>query len=146
MKCIKAKQSDKRISAYNKAVIKKQWTQTALIAVFYLAIRLTFRRKTVKPKFIYGFIALQVITVIMILLMKKMAYIKGANPSVQYAAFSDFYWWFLLVIPVYAVYKIFASVILPILRASTAQNPSPEQVLSKTQQKKQAKRERVKYA
>ena len=40
---------------------------------------------------------------------------------------------------------VIASVILPILRASTAQNPSPDQVLSKTQQKKQARANRVKY-
>jgi len=81
----KAKQSDKRISANNKAVIKRQWTLTAILAVFYLLIRLTFRRDSVQPKFIYGFIALQVVTVIMILLIKKMAYVEGANPSVQYA-------------------------------------------------------------
>ncbi|ORX52151.1 DUF788-domain-containing protein [Piromyces finnis] len=168
-----ANQSDKRISAYNKEVLKKQWMLTIVVAVFYLLIRLTFRRDTIKAKFIYGFIAMQVTTVILILLMKKMAFVKGANPSVQYAgvnfndngnvvsylfdivfifrfvtfttAFSDFYWWFLIVIPLYAVYKIIASVILPILRASTSQNPSPEQVLSKTQQKKQARRENVKY-
>eukprot|EP00833_Pecoramyces_ruminatium_P016460 jgi/Orpsp1_1/1190492/evm.model.d7180000079359.1 len=128
-----AKQSDKKISAYNKTVLKKQYMQFFLIAAFYLIVRCLFRRSSLKPKYIYGFIAVQVVTLIMILLMRKMAVVKGANPSVKYAgvdfnssdhfvsylfdivficrfvtfmtAFSEFYWWFLMVIPAYAIYK-----------------------------------------
>ena len=39
---------------------------------------------------------------------------------------------------------VFASVILPILKSTTAA-PAQEPTLSKTQQKKQARRERVQY-
>ena len=82
---IKAKQSDKKISAYNKTVLQKQYFQLVLIAVFYIVVRCVFRRSSLKPKYVYGFIALQVIMLIMILLMRKMAVVKGANPSVKYA-------------------------------------------------------------
>jgi len=81
----KAKQSDKKISANNKAVLKKQYILLVVVSVFYLLIRLTFRRNSIKAKYIYGFFALQIISLICILIMRKMAIVEGANPSVKYA-------------------------------------------------------------
>jgi len=166
-----ANQSDKKISANNKTILKKQYLIAVVSVVFYLFVKLVFIRDSIKAKFIYGFIALQIVSLICLLIMRKMAIVEGANPSVKYAgvdfgnsnhivsylfdivficrfvtfatAFSDFYWWFLIVIPLYAIYKIFDSIILPLIKATRA--PAPEQTLSKTQQKKQAKRERIKY-
>ncbi|ORX84381.1 hypothetical protein BCR32DRAFT_242621 [Anaeromyces robustus] len=168
-----AKHSDKKISAYNKEVLKKQYIQTVIGIVFFLVVRCLFRRSSLKPKHIYGFLAVQILSAFCVFLMRKMCIVKGANPSVKYSgvnfldsthvvsylfdiificrfvtyttSFSEFYYWFLLVIPLYAIYKLISKIIYPMLKNSSA--PAEEEpALSKTQQKKQARKEKIKYA